>query len=154
MPWYLKTRFYIPLYCTFILLFLSRSFRTENFFQTTNRLFESLSEYLSGFSCHQQVNNFAASNNKVDASVEKSDKAYKNTSSRERASTVKGLQLKSKVELVSMLTDLSGLVREKSSFTQYLNYCYTINRHSRLVYLDILPTDARESSSQDENAII
>ena len=44
-----------------------------------------------------------------------------------------------KIELISLLTDVSGMVREKSQFTQYLNYCYSLSKNSKPVLVDILP---------------
>ena len=45
-----------------------------------------------------------------------------------------------RVEIVSLLTDVAGLVRERSEFTQYLNFCYTLSKESKPVLVEILPT--------------
>ena len=42
------------------------------------------------------------------------------------------------IELVSLFIDLSGLVREKSQFTQYINYCYRVSKESKPVLLEVL----------------
>ena len=46
-----------------------------------------------------------------------------------------------KVELVTLLTDVSGLVRMRSQFTQFLNFSYRINKHFKPVLLEILSID-------------
>ncbi|XP_067930803.1 uncharacterized protein [Watersipora subatra] len=45
------------------------------------------------------------------------------------------------VELTSLLIDLSGVVRERSEFTQYLNFCYALDKDSEPVALQVLPAD-------------
>ena len=43
------------------------------------------------------------------------------------------------VELVTLLTDVAGLTREKSEFRIYPNYHYTIDKKSKPIVIDILP---------------
>jgi len=43
------------------------------------------------------------------------------------------------VELVTLLTDVAGVVREKSQFTHYMNYCYTVTNTSKRIVIEILP---------------
>lgn len=44
------------------------------------------------------------------------------------------------VELVTMFTDVAGEVREKSQFKVYTNHCYTVNKDSKPVVIEILDT--------------
>ena len=44
-----------------------------------------------------------------------------------------------KVELISLLIDVAGIVREKSQFTQYLNYCYAVHKETKPEFIEILP---------------
>ena len=47
------------------------------------------------------------------------------------------------VELVSLFTDVTGVVRDKSGFRIITNFCYTLNRDSKLVIIK-LRTDGEE----------
>ena len=42
------------------------------------------------------------------------------------------------VDLITMFTDVAALSREISNFIVYTNYCYTIDRHSKPVFISIL----------------
>lgn len=87
-----------------------------------NSIKESQSdEYLSNCSCH----NFSKST---------SEGAVEWRSSR----SVQRLQL---VELTSLFIDVSGLTREKScrfGYAIYPDFCYTVNRHSKSVVIDLV----------------
>lgn len=48
------------------------------------------------------------------------------------------LEIRPQVELVKMFTDVSGEVREKSQFKLYTNHCYTVNKDSKPVVIEIL----------------
>ena len=41
---------------------------------------------------------------------------------------------------LELLTDVAGIVREKTNFQQYMNICYRINRNSHNYWLEILST--------------
>ena len=43
------------------------------------------------------------------------------------------------LDVSSFLTDISGFVREKSWFTQYMNFGYRLSKDSKPVKLKILP---------------
>lgn len=64
------------------------------------------------------------------------------------------------VELIDMLTDLAGVVREKSRFCIYPNYCYTVNSKSKPVVLSLFnchcskqesPNNDLENQDKDAN---
>jgi len=44
-----------------------------------------------------------------------------------------------KVELVDLLTDVAGVLREKFQSKQCFNLCYSVNRDSKHVVLDLAP---------------
>ena len=46
-----------------------------------------------------------------------------------------------RVELVKLLTDVSGFIREKSRSTQYINYCYRLSRECKPIVLEIRSAD-------------
>jgi len=43
-----------------------------------------------------------------------------------------------RVELLDLLTDVAGIMRETSRATQYANLCYTTDRNSKQIFLDML----------------
>lgn len=43
------------------------------------------------------------------------------------------------VQLLELLTDTAGIVREKSMFRQYMNICYKVNSKSKNVWIEVLP---------------
>ncbi|KAF6033338.1 CASP9 [Bugula neritina] len=45
-----------------------------------------------------------------------------------------------RVELVDLLTDAAGVMREKFQSKQYFNLCYSVNRDSKQVFIDVLPS--------------
>ncbi|KAF6033754.1 hypothetical protein EB796_007936 [Bugula neritina] len=45
-----------------------------------------------------------------------------------------------RVELVDLLTDVAGVLREKFQSKQYFNLCYSVNRDSNQVFIDVLPS--------------
>jgi len=45
-----------------------------------------------------------------------------------------------RVELVDLLTDVAGVMREKFQCKQYFNLCYSVNRDSKQVFINILPS--------------
>lgn len=59
-----------------------------------------------------------------------------------------------RVELIELLTDLSGEVRTKSGFTQYMNHCYKLTKSSRPVIIEVLPTsrDELHDDSDDDDS--
>ena len=65
----------------------------------------------------------------------------RDTSTADQGLTTSRQQQPPGVELVSLLIDVAGLVREKSQFTQYLNYCYTLSKESKPVVVEILPAN-------------
>ena len=98
-------------------------------------MFEGLSEYLDGL--HNQGGHYY--NTGVDSNTttteDISDDRASNTG---QGLAISSSQLLPRVELVRLLTDVSGLVREKSQFTQYINYCYRISKESKPVLLEVL----------------
>jgi len=44
-----------------------------------------------------------------------------------------------RVELVDLLTDVAGVMREKFQSKQYFNLCYSVNRESKQIFIDLLP---------------
>jgi len=44
-----------------------------------------------------------------------------------------------RVELVDLLTDVAGVMREKFRSKQCFNLCYSVNRESEQIYIDLLP---------------
>lgn len=45
-----------------------------------------------------------------------------------------------RVELVNLLTDAAGILRENSQSKQCFNLCYAINKNSKAIVIDILPS--------------
>lgn len=43
------------------------------------------------------------------------------------------------IELTELLADVAGTVREKSRSTSTVNLCYSVNRNSKQVYINLLP---------------
>jgi len=43
-----------------------------------------------------------------------------------------------RIELVDLLTDVAGVMREKFQSKQYFNLCYSVNRDSNQVFIDVL----------------
>lgn len=41
------------------------------------------------------------------------------------------------VELVSLFTDVAGIVRDKSGFRIITNFCYTVDRNSKPVFIKL-----------------
>ncbi|KAF6026742.1 hypothetical protein EB796_014945 [Bugula neritina] len=53
------------------------------------------------------------------------------------------------VELTDLLTDAAGILREKFQSKQFANLCYTHNRHSKWLLIDVFPvSSARDSLCQ------
>jgi len=44
-----------------------------------------------------------------------------------------------RVELVDLLTDVAGVMREKFQSKQFFNLCYSVNRDSKQIFIDLLP---------------
>jgi len=44
-----------------------------------------------------------------------------------------------RVELVDLLTDVAGVLREKFQSKQCFNLCYSVNRESKQILIDLLP---------------
>jgi len=42
-----------------------------------------------------------------------------------------------RVNLLDLLTDVAGIMRETSRSTQYANLCYTVDRNSQQIFIDI-----------------
>jgi len=49
------------------------------------------------------------------------------------------------VNLLDLLTDVAGIMRDTSRSTQYANLCYTVDRNSQPVFIDIF----KPSSDQE-----
>ena len=49
---------------------------------------------------------------------------------------------KPRIELTALLTDVAALTREKSQFKVYTNHCYSVNRHSKPVVVEICLSDS------------
>ena len=93
-----------------------------------NLMFSGLSEYLSGLY------------NLYKASRQQDNVTTRGDNSSEAAVASCSQQQLPRVELNSLLTDVAGLVREKSQFTQYLNYTYTVSKNSKPIVLEVLPS--------------
>ena len=48
------------------------------------------------------------------------------------------LTKKTQVELTNFFTDVAALTRRESQLKVYTNYCYTVNRNSKPIVIDIL----------------
>ena len=97
-------------------------------------MFASLSEYLAGW-CNQGghiYNREASRNFTAIEDIDRADDTGQGSSTYQQLPTV---------ELVRLLTDVSGLVREKSQFTQYINYCYRLSKESKPILMEILSND-------------
>ena len=79
-----------------------------------NRMFEGFSTKLNDL--YPDINTAASEDADVDTSSNNLD-----TSSQQPPT----------VELVPLLIDVSGYVRERSQYTQYLNFCYTVKSLSK-----------------------
>jgi len=44
-----------------------------------------------------------------------------------------------RVELVDLLTDVAGFLRDKFESKQCFNLCYSVNRESKQIFIDLLP---------------
>jgi len=44
-----------------------------------------------------------------------------------------------RVELIDLLTDVAGVLREKFQSKQYFNLCYSVNEKSKRIFIDLLP---------------
>ena len=108
-------------------------------------MFEGMSEYLTGL-CHinsykynsellatHSTNPYRTPEKEVDAVADE-----------ESIVTSSSHQTVPRVELVSLFTDLSGLVREKSQFTQYINYCYRLCKNTKPAVVEILPANEKQ----------
>jgi len=42
-----------------------------------------------------------------------------------------------RVNLLDLLTDVAGIMRDTSRSTQYANLCYTVDRNSQQIFIDI-----------------
>ena len=98
-------------------------------------MFEGLSEYLDGL--HNQGGHIYTTgvDSNTTTTEDISDDRASNTG---QGLAISSSQLLPRVELVRLLTDVSGLVREKSQFTQYINYCYRISKEYKPVLLEVL----------------
>ena len=109
-------------------------------------MFRGLSEYLTGLSTlDRNVNDDTSTTLSTSDTTTTEDKV---TSNKLPELTNSNCQQLPRVELVSLLTDVSGLVREKSQFTQYLNYRYSLSKESKPVVLEVLPVDKSDSQSE------
>ena len=106
-------------------------------------MFEGLSDYLTDFSrsYHQDemdISGHTVSNTRDSALEEDNSSSFeKNVSLYNQDGSSFHQQRHPEVELVSLFIVLSGLVREKSQFTQYINYGYTLSTNSKPVFLQI-----------------
>ena len=115
-------------------------------------MFQSLSEYLTGLYQRAPLDKAVTSTQAASdttASVPEDEVAdgsasaiEGDTSSAEQGLATSSHQHVPRVELVSLLIDVAGITREKSQFTQYLNYCYTLTKESKPVHVEILPANA------------
>lgn len=46
------------------------------------------------------------------------------------------------VELLNLFTEVAGIVRQKSRAQTYTNHCYTVDRHSKTVIVDVCKGDS------------
>ena len=42
------------------------------------------------------------------------------------------------MDVLDMFIDVSALVREKSGFTQYTNHCYTVNKDTERLIIELV----------------
>ena len=106
-------------------------------------MFEGLSEYLDGL--YNQGGHIY--NTEVDSNTttteDISDDRASNTG---QGLAISSSQLLPRVELVRLLTDVSGLVREKSQFTQYLNFSYSLSKECKPVVIEVLSVDETQGN--------
>ena len=122
--------------------FYFRSFRVGRDPSQRNWMFRGLSEYLTGLSTlDRNVHDDTSTTLSTSDTTTTEDKV---TSNKLPELTNSNCQRLPRVELVSLLTDVSGLVREESQFTQYLNYRYSLSKESKPVVLEVLPVDKSE----------
>ena len=101
-------------------------------------MFEGLSEYLAGlYNQGGHINNTEVDSNTT-TTEDISDDRASNTG---QSLAISSSQLLPRVELVRLLTDVSGLVREKSQFTQYLNFSYSLSKECKPVVMEVLSVD-------------
>lgn len=43
------------------------------------------------------------------------------------------------IDVIDMITDVSSMAREKSSFTLYTNHCYSMHRNSTRLMIELTP---------------
>ena len=102
-------------------------------------MFEGLSEYLTGL--------YNQSGFLLNTESDRSSEALEEIVVDDSASNAgPGLATSSsqqlpRVELIRLLADVSGLVRENSQFTQYLNYVYRLCKGSQPVVMEVLSDD-------------
>ena len=103
-------------------------------------MFEGLSAYLDEFyhatktnlKCAGVINAIAASENDQDVDTSSNNSL---TSSQPPI-----------VELVSLLIEASGYVRERSQYTQYLNFCYTVKKECKRIAVEVHPRKSQRNS--------
>lgn len=53
------------------------------------------------------------------------------------------------VELTKLFTDVSSVVRDQSSFTQYMNLCYRADKDSKTVVFEVAPIEVEHGDDLD-----
>ena len=94
-------------------------------------MFKGLSEYLADLCRSDDIQQTSANR--------KSEYDLEDVAGSVALASFSTQQRKSRVDLISLFIDLAGYVREKSQFTQFLNYCYAVDKESKRVVLEILP---------------
>jgi len=105
-------------------------------------MFKCLSEHLRGLTSGHRSKLLASDSSSSDDVTEQTDRQMStdysvlpNSSnsmySRQREKSVR------RVNLLDLLTDVAGIMRDTSRSTQYANLCYTVDRNSQQIFIDI-----------------
>ena len=110
-------------------------------------MFEAFSDYLAGLHCLSDLLcKRAATTQPTSNTTVRDDEVVDDIRQGTASSSHQQLP---RVELVSLLTEVSGLVRERSQFTQYMNYHYKLSKECKPVVLELLPTDQSEAAGNN-----